>query len=125
LRVRAPELDTGEITGDGIIVATPFGSTGYYRSVTRSTVSEGIGVAFNNCTEPFAPLCLASDVAIEVEVLRGPAVLARDNDPRLLPMRDGHVFEVGRAPESAVVLGLDALRCQRCRKTDGSAFNPH
>jgi NAD+ kinase len=125
LRVRAAGLDTGEITGDGIVVATPFGSTGYYRSITRATVSEGLGVAFNNCTEPIEPLHIAGDGPVQVRVLRGPAVLARDNDPRIVPMRDGHGFVVGLASERALVLGLDALRCQRCRKADGSAFNAH
>jgi len=32
---------------------------------------------------------------------------------------------VRRAGERVVVLGLDALTCQRCRKLDGSRFNPH
>jgi NAD+ kinase len=125
LRVRAPGLDTGEVTGDGIVVATPFGSTGYFRSITRTTVSEGLGVAFNNCTELLEPLQFAAGGPLEVHVLRGPAVLARDNDPRIVPMRDGHGFMVVHAAERALVLGLDALRCQRCRKADGTAFNPH
>jgi NAD+ kinase len=125
LRARAAGHDSGEVAGDGIVVATPFGSTGYFRSITRTTVDEGLGVAFNNCTEPVEPFRFAADGPVEVTVLRGPAVLARDNDPRLIPMRDGHSFVVAHAPERARVLGLDALRCQRCRNADGSAFNPH
>ncbi|MEQ9236590.1 MAG: hypothetical protein RIG66_21175 [Coleofasciculus sp. E2-BRE-01] len=35
------EVDSNLI-GDGVVVATPFGATGYYRSVTRSTFSQGI-----------------------------------------------------------------------------------
>jgi len=34
-----------EIIGDGVVVATPFGSTGYYRSITRSFIYDGIGLA--------------------------------------------------------------------------------
>jgi NAD+ kinase len=125
LRVHAPGFDTGVVTGDGIVVATPFGSTGYFRSITRTTVPEGLGVAFNNCTEPLGPLQIAADGSVQVQLLRGPAVLARDNDPRVVPMRDGQGFAVTHAAERALVVGLDALRCQRCRKADGSAFNTH
>ena len=96
-----------------------------FRSITRTTVPDGLGVAFNNCTEPLEPLQFAANGPVEVRVLRGPAVLVRDNDPRIIPMRDGHAFVVSLATEHARVLGLAALRCQRCRKADGSAFNPH
>ena len=41
----------GEVIGDGVVVATPFGSTAYYRSITDSFFELGIGLAFNNSTE--------------------------------------------------------------------------
>ena len=124
VRVRLSGVE-GEICGDGLVFATPFGSSGYYRSITREMVPDGFGVAFNNSTEERAPLRRGADAAVEVEVTRGPAVLAVDNDLRSLPMRDGHRFQVTLAPERAVVLGLDALRCQVCRRADGESFNPH
>ena len=124
VRVRLSAVE-GEVCGDGLVFATPFGSSGYFRSITRAVVPEGFGVAFNNSTEERGPLRLGADAVVEVEVTRGPAVLAVDNDLRSLPMRDGHRFQVGLAPERAIVLGLDALRCQRCRRSDGEPFNPH
>ena len=36
------------LIGDGVIVATPFGSTGYYKSTGGSQFEEGIGISFNN-----------------------------------------------------------------------------
>ncbi|MBD3317503.1 MAG: hypothetical protein GF344_17065, partial [Chitinivibrionales bacterium] len=36
------------LIGDGVVVATPFGSTGYFRSITRQSFFEGIGLGFNN-----------------------------------------------------------------------------
>ena len=122
LRLSAAE---GEVCGDGLVFATPFGSSGYYRSITRGLVREGFGVAFNNSTEERAALLLPEGAVVDVEVTRGPAILAVDNDLRALPLRDGHRFQVGVAPERAVVLGLDALRCQVCRRADGEPFNPH
>jgi len=117
--------DAAEVTGDGLVFATPFGSTGYYRSITRSVVHAGLGIAFNNSTEPLAPVLVSGERAVEVELLRGPAVLVHDNDVRALPLREGHRFSVRASAEQAVVLGLDALRCQTCLKMDGSRFNPH
>ncbi len=38
------------LIGDGVVVATPFGATGYFNSVTGETFQEGIGLALNNPT---------------------------------------------------------------------------
>lgn len=125
LRVSVVGQETGEVTGDGVVCASPFGSTGYYRSITRAAFAEGLGVAFNNSTEPLPPLHVPPGQAVEIELLRGPAVLVYDNDPRTLYLREGQRFGVRLSDRQAVVLGLDALRCRRCRKSDGSTFNPH
>jgi NAD kinase len=125
LVVRAADRQSGEITGDGVVCATPFGSTGYFRSVARSIVEEGFGVAFSNSTEPIEPLRLQPGEWVEIEIRRGPAELVRDNDPRSVNLRDGSRVRIALSERTAVVLGLDALGCQRCRKADGSSFNPH
>ena len=116
---------SGEITGDGLVVCTPFGSSAYYRSITGSTISTGLGVAFNNCTEARPPVAVPPGATLKVLLLRGPAVLVVDNDPRPTVLRAGHRFEVSGSDERAVALGLDALRCQDCRRSDGSRFNRH
>jgi len=125
LRVRVDGQDSGELAGDGVVCATPFGSSGYYRSITRETFEQGLGLAFNNSTEPRAPLHLPAGKPVEIELLRGPAVVVHDNDPRTVFLREGQRLRVSLSSAVAVVLGLDALRCQRCRKPDGTAFNPH
>jgi len=114
-----------EFTGDGLVIATPFGSTGYYRSITGTSFTSGLGVAFNNTTRVVEALELTPDVTIAVHMERGPAVLVHDNDPRGIRLRQGHRFEVRRAERRAEVLGLDALRCQDCRRLDHGHFNPH
>ena len=114
-----------EHTGDGLVIATPFGSTAYYRSVTRTSFAAGIGVGFNNSTRLTKPLLLDPRSSLVIEVVRGPAVLVADNDDRAIPLREGHWFAVRRSSRSAVVLGLDALRCQDCRRADHGTFNPH
>lgn len=68
-----------EVIGDGIIVATPFGSTAYYRSITDSYFELGIGLAFNNSTEQADHVVLKEDSIITVTIGRGDAIVYGDN----------------------------------------------
>jgi len=114
-----------EITGDGVVFATPYGSTAYYRAITRGAVRSGIGVAFNNSTEQVEHIVVSGDVRIDVTITRGPADVVYDNDDEVTVLEDGDVFSVERSGEFATVLGLDALRCQSCVRASGETFNPH
>jgi NAD+ kinase len=71
-----PYIDGREIVGDGIVVATPFGSGAYYRSITDGVFSVGIGLAFNNSTEQVDHIVLRESDEIRFELTRGHAVLA-------------------------------------------------
>ena len=68
-----------EILGDGMVVSTPFGSTAYYNKITRSEFYTGLGIAFNNTSEHTSHLVVSDDIAIRVQITRGPAVLSFDN----------------------------------------------
>ena len=68
-----------EVIGDGVVVATPFGSTAYYRSITDSFFEVGIGLAFNNSTEQFDHMVLGEEREIKVKIIRGSAVVYADN----------------------------------------------
>lgn len=103
-----------QIVGDGIVVSTPFGSTGYYRSITHSLFRIGIGIAFNNSTEPLDHLVVPGDTSIRVEIIRGPAVLLADNSPARIELRKGDSATINRAKHSAVIFGLEAFRCRSC-----------
>lgn len=97
---------SSDIIGDGLIVATPFGSTAYYRSITHSIFQVGIGLAFNNSTEPVDHLVLKEDARLRVQVVRGPALVAADNDPDWIHLGEGDTVEVHKAEESATILTL-------------------
>ncbi len=103
-----------QIVGDGLVVSTPFGSTGYYRSITHSLFRLGIGLAFNNSTEPVNHLVLDDSCRIRVQILRGPAVLLADNDPHETSLQKNDVVEITKTDECALVYGLSIFRCADC-----------
>jgi len=96
----------GEVVGDGVVVATRFGSTAYYRSITRSIFRAGLGLAFNNSTEPVDHVVFSEDSVVRVRVTRGPAIVAADNDPDTVALEDGDEIVVRRDAGAAIILSL-------------------
>jgi len=109
------ELYVAEVVGDGVGVATVHGSTAYYRSITHSIFRVGIGLAFNNSTEPTNHLVLPDDSVIRIEITRGPAIMVADNSPELLSLYQGDQIVIQRAADPAVVYGLSNFMCPKCR----------
>ena len=77
--------------GDGVIVATPFGSTGYFYSVTQKSFKKGVGMAFNNPTTKTPPVIGELEgKGVRIFIERRNGLLICDNDPKmfLLAARD-------------------------------------
>lgn len=91
------------LTGDGLIVATPFGATGYYQSITKQTFSGGFGLAFNNLhtIEKEGPIYIMLEEIFELKITigRGPAVLAADNDPEMAEPAEGTEIAVRKSTD--------------------------
>lgn len=77
-----------ELIGDGIVVSSRFGSSGYFSSITRKEFSEGFGVAFNNPTEETSPVYF-KEPNVLVEIKRNDAYVSCDNDPQLVIIGEG------------------------------------
>lgn len=93
-----------QVIGDGIVVATPLGSTGYYRSITDSFFETGIGLAFNNSTEQSDHMVLSDDAVIRVVITRGPAVVYADNKEEMITLAEGEEAEIQRAKGVARII---------------------
>ncbi len=91
----------GVVIGDGIVVATPFGSTAYYRSITDSSFETGIGLAFNNSTEQFDHVVLDDAKAIRLQVVRGPAVVYADNQQEFFQLGEGDTVTIKKSADVA------------------------
>ena len=102
------------VVGDGALVATPFGSTGYYRSVTGGTVQDGLGLAFNNVHAPADvpdQIGLSAEAAVEFEVVESThaseAVLTRDNAPDPVELGVGEPVTVRYSDRTVSVVSVD------------------
>ncbi len=94
----------GTLIGDGIIVSTPFGSTGYFYSITKRKFSNGIGIAFNNLTKNVRPIVLNENARVKIKIVRGTALLSHDNDPHMIRLHEGGVADVRKAKEFARII---------------------
>ncbi len=100
------EERTDEIIGDGVIIATPFGSTGYYKSVGGKEFKEGIGISFNNPTEKMKHLVVPEDSEIKVKVIREDAVFNSDNDPRVILLKKDEVVKIKKSKKVAKLVDI-------------------
>lgn len=92
------------VIGDGIVVATPFGSTAYYRSITKESFENGLGVALNNTTGDEVHVRADEDVVFTLRVTRGPAEVAVDNQRMRLTLEAGDRLTVKRRKGDSVLL---------------------
>ncbi len=79
-----------DLIGDGVVVATSFGSTGYYKATGGESFENGIGVSFNNLhSRNVRSFVVPEDSVINLTVTRGPALLLADNNEDFIELNAG------------------------------------
>ena len=91
--------------GDGIVVSTVFGSTGYFNSITKTTFTKGLGLAFNN-----VPLrtheILNEGSIVEFSLLRGKAFVTADNNRKIIKLTEKDKVKIKKSREKAFIVIL-------------------
>lgn len=100
--VTAGNKKFNNLIGDGIVVATPFGSTGYYKSTGGKPFEKGIGVSFNNLhNRKIESFVSSEDSTVTVEIDRGPAWVIADNNENFIELTDRDVVTVRKSESVA------------------------
>ena len=94
-----------EVIGDGVVIASSFGSTAYFRSITRETFDKGMGVAFNNPVKEMKPLIIKEGI-VKIEIVRGDAQLAADNDSNIYSLKEGGTITVKLSDQRANLIKI-------------------
>jgi NAD+ kinase len=77
-----------DLIGDGVIVATSFGSTGYYEATGGKRFTKGIGISFNNLhNRNMKGFVVPEDSIVKLVISRGPAWLLADNNKNFIELR--------------------------------------
>lgn len=98
----------GRVVGDGVIIATPFGASGYYYSAGGEKFKQGIGIALNNPHDyKGSRSIVASDSSeITVRVLREDGILLFDNCEKIFRLKPEDTVVIRRAKENAKFIAL-------------------
>jgi NAD+ kinase len=90
------------LIGDGVIIATPFGSTAYYHSTGGKQFKTGIGVSFNNLhNQRIRSFVIPSDSIVNIKIDRGNAWIIADNYEKFIEVKEGDIIIVKRSKEVA------------------------
>jgi len=108
------ELLCSQIVADSLVISTPFGSTGYFKSITRGHFLKGIGLAYNNTMDMNNFVVLPESSHVAVQLLRGPALLAADNDPHECRLETDHTLKINILDKTTDLYGADVFRCPDC-----------
>ncbi|HDQ05404.1 MAG TPA: NAD(+)/NADH kinase [Candidatus Bathyarchaeota archaeon] len=94
--------DCKDLVGDGVIVATPFGSTGYYKATGGKRFAKGIGISFNNLhNRNIESFVVPEDSTVKLTVSRGPAWLLADNNENLIELQAEDAVAIRKSGSTA------------------------
>lgn len=102
--------------GDGITLSTPFGSSGYFKSITQHVFDQNHQMAFNNPTFPHESVEFKDGDLLQIEIQRGPATLSSDNNPKIFKLNAQDEVTIQASSQYAYIYSPENLSCPDCRK---------
>jgi NAD+ kinase len=109
IKVNGKIIEDEQIS-DGLIVASPYGSTAYFYSICGEKFSKGLGIAFKNPKSRRMYTIVDDKSIIEVEVLRGIGLVAADNDEKMFEVISGDKILIKKAKEKARIIEIKGKR---------------
>ena len=95
-----------EFIGDGVVLSTTFGATGYFHAITKKTFKKGIGIAFNNINREFRDLVIKENSKVEILITRGDALLTADNQRKEFTLKTGDKVIIKKSKKNAKIVYL-------------------
>ncbi|MEJ2272463.1 MAG: hypothetical protein P8X91_08310 [Candidatus Bathyarchaeota archaeon] len=96
------EKNCDNMIGDGVVVATPFGSTGYYKATGGAVFKKGIGVSFNNLhNKQMKDFVVSDNSVVKLTITRGPAWLLADNNEDFVDLDAGDTVLIKKSQSVA------------------------
>ena len=89
-----------------MVLATTFGASGYFYSITKQTFPVGFGIAWNNLTTNLPPVFLPH-VDLTIAIIRGEGIVAADNSPETFTVKDGDRLCIRTSTETAKILRVE------------------
>ncbi len=93
------------VVADGLVVASPYGSTAYFYAITRKKFKKGLGVAFNNPMQQLKPLFLKQDATVRI-IARRNALALFDNDFETIHLLPGEHVDIRLSKQKAEFVKL-------------------
>lgn len=111
------------IISTGIIVATAFGSTGYFTSVARTNFRIGVGVAFIAPTVGINNIILSQTDRLTLVFRReSEIIITADKEVYTIGVGVGDKLEFVDACDNVAIIGRKQFMCAKCRKNRNSTI---
>ena len=113
------------VIADGMIVSTKYGSTGYFKSLSRCIFNcEGLGIAFIAPSQGISNLVIDRTSKIKM-IFKRDGVISFSADKTVYPqfyVKENEAVKIEEFGGNASIFGLEDFHCQACRTKRHSIY---